>query len=321
VMASAAAEGIARFRMQGEGSADPWLAPELRLIFEGEAMEEFEVVSLGRIERNGARVQWETGSVPTVARVRASTVLQAGLDRLVVALQQRKGELLRLRAERPFRLFEVANEDLPALQLLSIIQRYLPLVVEAARRPTVAPRELYELLVSTYGALTVFASEDRDPPAFVHEKPGESLPWLFAEIQTLVDTGARDRTTVLPFKRVDATTYKLTFDREVLVGKRPFLVASGAEEQFLRDRVPSILQMGSPAAMPRLLESALRGVAVATEFEPAPAIPRRPDVMAYRVDVRDPLWLDIEDRRAIVLHVPQAPTSLGFVLYGIEKLA
>jgi len=98
-------------------------------------------------------------------------------------------------------------------------------------------------------------------------------------------------------------------------------VASGTDETFLRDRVPSLLKMASPTSMPSLLQSALRGVAIAAEFEPAPVIPRRPDVMAYRIDVRDPLWLDIEDRRSVVLHVPQAPTSLAFTLYCIERLA
>jgi type VI secretion system protein ImpJ len=96
-------------------------------------------------------------------------------------------------------------------------------------------------------------------------------------------------------------------------------VASGAEEAFLRDRIPSLLKMASPSAMPSLIHSALRGVAIAVEFEPAPSIPRRPDVVTYRIDIRDPLWLDVEDRRSILLHVPNAPPTLAFVLYGIER--
>jgi type VI secretion system protein ImpJ len=279
-----------------------------------------EVIPLGRVERSGARIQWEAGSIPTVARVRGSSVLQSGLEQLVQGFERRKEELLRLRADRAFRLFELGHQDLPALELLVVIQRYLPLLVEAARRPVVTPRELYELLVGIHGSLMVFSAEAKVPPPFLHEELAESVPWLFAEIRTLIDEAARDRTTVLPFERVDAATFRLTFDREALVGKRPFLVASGADEAFIRDRVPSLLKMASPAAMPSIVQSALRGVAIAAEFEPDPAIPRRADVMTYRIDIRDPLWLDIEDRRAVVLHVPQAPPSLNFVLYGIERL-
>jgi predicted component of type VI protein secretion system len=59
---------------------------------------------------------------------------------------------------------------------------------------------------------------------------------------------------------------------------------------------------------------------VAVEFEPPPAVPRRRGAVAYRIDVRDPLWLDIEDRMQIQLHLSGAPASLEAVLYCVERL-
>jgi len=209
VLAPTAVEGSMRFRAQGD-AAQPSLAPELRLLIDAEATADVEIIPLGRVERNGTRLQWVRGSVPVVARVRASAVLQGEVERLVAAMQQRKADLLRGRAERPFRLLDVAHQDLPALQLLAILQRYLPLVVEASRRVGLPPRELYDLLSSLYGSLTTFAATDRDPPPYAHDKLAECLPWLFAEIRTLVDEVARDRTGVLPFQRIDGTTYRLT---------------------------------------------------------------------------------------------------------------
>jgi type VI secretion system protein ImpJ len=319
VAADNATEGSARYRARRDKDP-PRLEPEVRLLFESEITGDVEAIFLGRVEQTGTRVQWEKGSTPTVARVRASAVLQSGLEQLVRGFEQRKRELLRTRAERPFRMLELTSFDVPSLELLVIVQRYLPLLADAATRPSLQPGELHELLTSIHGSLAVFAPEDRAGPRFSYERPRESIMWLVSEIRTILDEAARDRTTVLPFERVDASTFKLSFDREWLVGKRPILVASGVDEPFLRDRIPTLLKMASPAAMPSLLQSALRGVAVAPEFEPFAAIPRRPDLLAYRVDVRDPLWLDIEDRRAIVLYVPQAPPTLTFVLYGIERL-
>jgi predicted component of type VI protein secretion system len=267
---------------------------------------------------NGNRLQWQAGAVPTVLRVRGSALLQSGLERLVAALEQRKRELLQLRSDHPFRIADTTADDLPGLHLLAMVQRYLPILREQAARPSVPPRELYGILIALHGSLSAAGTDERLPP-YEHERLAESLPRLFREIQRLVDESARDRTTALPFERVDASTFRLTFDRAALVGKRPFLVASGADESFLRDRIPSLLKMASPSAMPSLLQSALRGVAVAVEFEPAYSIPRRADTVTYRLDVRDPLWLDIEDRRTVLLHVPQAAPTLSFVLYGIER--
>jgi type VI secretion system protein ImpJ len=317
VLLGGATSGAVRFAVQ-MGTEAPSLNPQMRLIFGGERTEDMEAVALGRIERNGNRLQWQAGTVPTVLRVRGSALLQSGLERLVAALEQRKRELLLLRSDHPFRIADTTADDLPGLHLLAMIQRYLPILREQAARPSVPPRELYGVLVALHGSLSAAGTDERLPP-YEHERLAESLPRLFREIQRLVDESARDRTTALPFERVDASTFRLTFDRTALVGKRPFLVASGADEAFLRDRIPSLLKMASPSAMPSLLQSALRGVAVAVEFEPAYSIPRRADTVTYRVDVRDPLWLDIEDRRTVLLHVPQAAATLSFVLYGIER--
>jgi type VI secretion system protein ImpJ len=309
--------GAVRFVVRERPEA-PSLNGQIQILFKGERTEDMEVVGLGRVERNGSRLQWQAGAVPTLVRIRGSPLLQSGLERLVSALEERKRELLQLRANHPFRIADAVVAELPGLHLLALIQRYLPRLREQAARPSVPPRELYGLLVALHGSLTAAGLEERSVPPYEHERLGESLPRLFREIETLVDELARDRTTALPFERVDASTFRLTFDRAALVGKRPFLVASGADESFLRDRIPSLLKMGSPAAMPSLLQSALRGVSVAVEFEPAHSIPRRPDTVTYRLDVRDPLWLDIEDRRTVLLYVPQAAPTLSFTLYGVE---
>jgi type VI secretion system protein ImpJ len=301
--------------------AIPWLAPQARLVTRAELTADLESVRLGRVERSGTRLQWQAGSIPTVARVGASNTLRAGLERLVVAIGERKQDLLRFRKEHPLRFRDVAADELPGLHLLTILQRYLPMLADDAARANVAPRTLYAHLTGLHGALSAFVDADQTVPPYVHESLADSLPWLFREIAKLVDEAARDRTTTLPFVRQDATTFRLTFERQALVGKRPFLVASGADEAFLRDRVPSLLKMASVQAMPRLLQSALRGVAVAVEFEPASAIPRRPDVVTYRINTRDELWLDIEDRRSIVLSLPNAPPQIQFVLYGVERTA
>jgi predicted component of type VI protein secretion system len=112
----------------------------------------------------------------------------------------------------------------------------------------------------------------------------------------------------------------LPFDRSDLAGKVPLLVLRGADEVFLRERVPSLLKMASPAAIKPLLHSSLRGVAVAVEFEPPPVVPRQEGVVAYRIDVRDKLWLDIEDRQQIELQIAGAPASFEAYLYGVERL-
>jgi type VI secretion system protein ImpJ len=295
-----------------------WLRPRPELLFEHEPVERFEAVALGRIERIGKGLHFVRSAFPTMARIRAVQELKEAVKHLILALRKRRDELVDYRAEHPLSLKSIAYGELPALELLAILQRYLPLLAELYLRRSTHPHELYETLVALHGALYSFGAQEAAAP-YMHDKLGSVLPPLLQRIEVIVDEAARDTTTVLPFKRADANTFRLSFKHEDMVGKRPFLVASGADEGFLRDRLPNVLKMASPEAIAPLLQSALRGVAVAVEFEPPAVLPRRPDVVAYRINVRDAKWLDIEDRKQIELHVPHAPSTLEFRLYGVTR--
>lgn len=289
------------------------------ILLEGEGMDGFEVLRLGRVGRLGKAVRFEEDSFPTALHVRASRALDLGLKATIDACDARRRELVRYRADHPLRLGAVVTSELPGLQLSVVLQRYLPLLSDCAARRAVHPHELYGILVALHGALTGFAAP-QIAPSYAHDDQREAFPWLFERIQRLVLEVARDKTTVLPFKRVDDVTFRLSFARGDLAGKRPMLVLRGADETFLRDRVPSLIKMASPKAIAPLINSAVRGVAVAVEFEPPDVIPRQQDVVAYRIDVRDSYWLDIEDRTAIQLHLSGAPGSLEAALYGIERV-
>ena len=82
---------------------------------------------------------------------------------------------------------------------------------------------------------------------------------------------------------------------------------------------PHLLKMAGPNEIERLKTSAVRGVGMAEEFEPPGLLAHRRDVVVYRINVRDALWLDIEDRRRVVLFLPGAPPSVRFFLYAVKR--
>jgi type VI secretion system protein ImpJ len=291
--------------------------PEIR--FDGELHEGLEAIRIGRIECLGQGLRFDREAIPTALRVRASIALEQRLRTLIELLETRRRELVRYRADHPFSLRAAVGEDLPALQLSVVLQRHLPLLAELLARRSAHPHELYDTLASLHGSLLVFGASAEVAPAYDHERPGAVFPWLFARIGELAEVAARNQTTILPFRRVDATTFRLSFERGDLVGKRPLLVLTGGDDEFLREKVPGLLKMASPTAIAPLLNSAVRGVAVAVEFEPPPIVPRRKGAVAYRIDVRDALWLDIEDRRQIQLNLVGAPPALEAFLYGVER--
>jgi type VI secretion system protein ImpJ len=310
-----------RYRaVEGRGEALGSIEAKPEILLEGDRHEGFEVLRLGRVECLGQSVRFDREAIPTILRVRASTALEQRLRRLIDLLDGRRRELVRYRADHPLNVQAVAPDDLPGLQLSIILQRHLPLLADLLARRSAHPHELYATLCSLHGSLLVFGAVLEVAPTYEHQQPETIFPWLFGRIEHLADLAARSQTTILPFQRVDAATFRVSFERGDLVGKRPLLVLTGGDDEFLRDKVPSLLKMASPTAIAPLLNSAVRGVAVAVEFEPPPVVPRRNGVVAYRMDVRDALWLDIEDRRQIQLYLGGAPPTLEAFLYGVERV-
>jgi type VI secretion system protein ImpJ len=298
----------------------PAMRTNPEILFEGERLEGFEVLRIGRARYFGKSVRLERDALPTALHVRASGALYDGLRALLQVIDGRRKELVRYRVDHPMNLGAVVAAELPALQLSVALHRYAPVLAELAARRSAHPHELYDVLVALHGALLAFAQPEI-APSYDHDDQGRMFPWLFERVTRLADESARDRTTVLPFQRVDDVTFRLSFQRADLVGKRPLLVLQGPDEGFLRERVPSLLKMASPSGITSLLHSALRGVPIAEEFEPPPVVPRRQGVVAYRIDVRDKHWLDIEDRMQIQLHLAGAPPGIEAFLYAVERLA
>ncbi|MGH7298585.1 MAG: type VI secretion system baseplate subunit TssK, partial [Polyangiaceae bacterium] len=219
----------------------PAMRPNPEILFEGESTEGFEVLRLGRASRFGKTVRFERAGLPTVLRVAASTYLREELQALGRVCQSRRDELLRYRADHPLKLGAVAATELPALQLSVVLQRYLPLLADFAARRCTHPHELYRALVAMHGGLSVFGSTESAPP-YDHDDQASAFPWLFERIARLVHEAARDSTVVLPFRRTEEATYRLSFKRGDLAAKRPMLVLRGVDETFLRDKVPSLLK-------------------------------------------------------------------------------
>jgi predicted component of type VI protein secretion system len=288
-------------------------------LFASETSDAWELLRLGRLERTIGPFRFERDFSLTPLRLRAAEGVEKGLSHLLTAMEERRDELTAARQDFPLNLMSVPLARLAPLHLLVALQRFLPLLDDLSRRRTAHPYELYNVLITLYGTLRAFDAHAEKPPEYAHETPGVVFPWLFERLTTLVRESARDGTAMLPFEQVDKATYRLVFPRSFLVGKRPYLVVRGADESYLRTRLPGLLKMASPAALPPIIHSATHGVAIAVEFEPPASLPRRHNEVVYRIDVRDRLWLDVEDRLQVMLHVAGTQPTLHFALYSVTR--
>jgi predicted component of type VI protein secretion system len=241
------------------------------------------------------------------------------LARTIAEVEQKIAGLLAARQSAPLDSARFSPSQGPALHLLSLLQQYRPLLRDMQARLRTHPRELYDALAALVGALDVHGEGRPAPvPLYNASDCGAVFKELTERLTGLLSRTAIDRALAFPFKRVDESTFRVALRPEAFAGRRPFLVASGADEQILRDRVPSLAKIASSAAMEPLLNSSVRGVSIAVEFDPPPELPTRRAFVCYRLDVRDRHWADIRERLDMVVHLPIKSPTLELTLYALE---
>jgi len=294
------------------------LAPALRLTA-GSAGDHGERLLIGRFVRGANGVGFVDDVVPPLLALRAFAPLSSAAGRAAGAVSARVAELLAARANTPLEPTRFALSQAPALHLLSLLQRYFVRLEDMQARRLVHPREFYEVLVTLVGELSAVAEGRPEPmPAYDHDAPGGAMRELIERLEYLLARSARENVMAFPFKRIDDTTYRARLRPEAFIGRRPFLVASGLDEQTLRDKVPALAKIASGAAINQLLQSSVRGVNIAVEFDPPAELPTRRSFVCYRLDVRDRYWSDIRERLDMVVHLPIQSKTLELTLYAVE---
>ncbi|WP_394838111.1 type VI secretion system baseplate subunit TssK [Pendulispora rubella] len=305
----------------------PWMRPKLEVLFQGDALDRYEVLPIGRIEQVGYSYRFSDGVWPIVSHARACAPLVAEIGRVLAALEQRRHELVAARKEQPFHL--TTSISAPGLNLFVLVNRHLAALQVLSKRHASRPYDIYRRLRTLYLALVAFGHEWERPPAYEHDKLADVMPWLSTRIVRLLDAVGRDQLTRLSFERGDyADMFSLSFRREDLVGKRPVLVATCDDDAFL-ERLPRVMKMAAPFALQECMRLALRGVRLELDVDPPPQLPQGPRIASYRIWEREratgrepdlrPYWQDILACRTVSVYVPGAPPSLKLFLYGIDR--
>ncbi|WP_394821377.1 type VI secretion system baseplate subunit TssK [Pendulispora albinea] len=301
----------------------PWMRPNLEILFEDDPKGRHELVAIGRVQRVGASIRFAPSSWPTVLHARACTQLVAAIRDVVAALQRRRSELLREREMHGFGLTSLTFPE-SALDLMVLIGRSLARLRGLLEVRSASPHAFYECLQTLYLGLMAFESESEaeQPPLYKHEALGDVFPWLVTRILPRVDTVARAPVTQLPFTRLDAYSFALSFRREDLLQKRPILVAVYADDDFL-ERIPRLIKLAAPFAIEELKLQSTSGVRLDIDTDPPPHVPRGRGIAAYRI-LRDrpgqgvrAHWADIMGCHAIHAYLPQAPATLQLHLFGV----
>lgn len=296
---------------QGRG---PTLRPRLRLYVDGEDLPA-DRIRLARVRSTRGDIEIDPDVLPPTLWPLPGTFLPSAIAAIVGALSARQAQLLAARRERPHEPLTFSAEQVPQLLALSTVQQALAALTNPVSRRGAHPRETHRVLSELLGAIEALEGQIAPVPSYIHEAAGPGFSILASRLLAAIPVFARPPHDALPFVRRDVHTFVLKLPDPALLRRRVHLVLIGAERAHLEHGAPSYGKLASEASMPQIVQTAVRGIELAPDFDPPASLPSSAQSACFNLNTRSAYWADVLERGSLVFYLPNAPQGLRVALY------
>lgn len=294
----------------------PWLRPNVRILFEGEAVEEYSVLRIARLVRaRQGRPVLHRKLVPPVLRLRASPVLQDILQ----GLEQRLGETRTALAAQRREGQESSKSDAARIVLLMMLGRLGPRVADVLAS-NVHPREAYTVLAELAGALSPFAP---DPtltiPRFDFFELGTTFDGLAGQIHKVLASITASRYRAVPLTRHDEFLRWADLREPGIFSKQFLLAVNGGDPSRLRLEIPVVAKVAASERIGALINAALAGVTVIPEPHRPPGLEVPPQSVCFRFEQQGDHWDEVVRRGTLGIYLPEPHQRAEISLFVKER--
>jgi type VI secretion system protein ImpJ len=303
--------------------------PNVRLLFDEEANDDYETLKIGEITLNqaGEFVTVES-CVPPCLQIGASTYVRANLRRLLTLMITKRRALVESTSERTNSLLEFRTADISSYLQLSAVNAMLPVMQHAVDTPTLSPHAVYLILADLAGRLMTFSSE-LDPtklPTFNVTDLSNTFAQLFDVLTRLLSGTVLKRTIKVEFTLFRNGVMVGELADEALLKCRTFVLSARPKDPSLPpERValglPKLSKIASKGEIRTIVQTARNGVPITVTHRPPPEISVRSGTAYFLLDTNDPEWKMVMNERNIALFVPSPfdAQSIDYELIAIPE--
>jgi type VI secretion system protein ImpJ len=308
----------------GSGREVAVAAKNLRLIFEGESLQDhswLKIAELGRAGTGGFTLA--ESYAPPCLRVSASGRLMDHLRRMLEILIAKSSEFAKLRRSRGAGLASFSTAESASFWLLHTVNGAIPPLQHAFAGGAAHPEEVYLELARLCGFLYTFSSEGhpRDVPPYSHEDLAGTYGRLAERISALLDTIIPTKCTPIPMQKTRENMFVAQIqDDRVLAAEGALYLAVLAEvpaEKVARE-APLKIKISSSDRVDQLITAALRGLGVKHLPAPPPEIPVQPGRQYFQVDKAGDHWEAVRSSRSMAFYLPPEFTGLRLELMAVK---
>ncbi|WP_233178896.1 type VI secretion system baseplate subunit TssK [Aquitalea palustris] len=297
---------------------------DIKLMFEEENRDGYESVPLCQLEKD-ATGQWRvcSGFIPPLLTTEGSTEIQQLLRRLLDILLVKNQSLSNSHRERSKSVVEYGSTDISSFWLLHTVNRNFARLRHLSQCSPLHPEELYMALAEFCGELQTFATlyTLSDIPAYRHEQLHLVLPVLDQQIRELLETVISARYTIIPLHSPKPSFFIGRLESDRLLDNVDFYLSVSSEMPASQviDNVPLKLKIGAPDDVEKILNSALRGVALSHAAQTPSAVPVRVGNHYFALEPHGDIFGRMLQSRSICIYLPQTLANLSLELIAVFR--
>ncbi|KMN35525.1 MULTISPECIES: type VI secretion system baseplate subunit TssK [Chromobacterium] len=297
---------------------------DVRLMIEEENRDGYDAIPLCRLEKD-ATGQWSLagGFIPPLVTVEGSREVSHMLRRLLDILLVKNQALSGGQRERAKNVMEYSSSDISSFWLLHTVNRNFAKLRHLSLASPLHPEELYLALAEFCGELQTFSTHYTlsDIPAYRHDDLHTVLPALDAQIRELLETVISSRYAIIPLHSPKPSFYigRLESDRLLENVDYYLSVQSELPASQIIDSVPLKMKIGAPDDVEKILNSAMRGVALSHAAQTPSAIPVRVGNHYFALEPHGEIFSRMLQSRSICIYMPQTLSNLTLELIAVFR--
>lgn len=296
----------------------------VRIVLEGERLDELTFMPVGEIEAVGALGQINlTGSyIPPVITIGASL-------RLVSILEQIRG-LLRSRAATLTAGATGQASDTRSgmldVMLLGIANRAETLFGHLITTGLHSAESVYREVISLAAEISAYASPTRRPPEmppYNHLDLRLTFEGLLTILREMLSVIVERNALSIPLTERDFGIWLGEIQDRMAFASRRFVLIARANLalESIRQQLPLHIKIGPVEQIRDLVNLQLPGIAIQPLSVAPREIPFIQNAVYFEVDTANPLWAKLRDSAAFALHVSGAYPGLDLELWAIQREA
>jgi type VI secretion system protein ImpJ len=305
----------------------------LRLFWEHELeqLEDYDVLPIARLSRDGETVQLDPGFAPPALTVAAVPALVRTLREI---REQVVGRAHQLEEYKGPGSGGGSSEFSPKLMryrfALQVLGRYAPAIAHCTETPQLHPCDVYGLLRQLIGELSAFSTDmdvlgtpvghEEGMPPYDHHRAGAQFREARLTIERLLNSITVGPEYIVDIENTAYGRFECELPRHFLDRRATLYLAlrTAQMSDALLESFTSFAKIGAAHEVDLFVRRALPGLGTTYLKVRPESLPQRPNTHYFRLEQHDTLWEGVENTRTLAVLWDAAPDDLKIELIMVR---